>query len=400
MPSPAAPDETTANPGTKGVREVGFLFLGGRHQMLHIAPVAAALAEATGGRCAARLFVGSAEDGRALSEVLGSLGMRSASEQLRVPRVLEMLAPAWSSTAPLKAPRLIFNLRALRGVDALVVAERTSTILKRLPGRRPTLIHIPHGAGDGGKGFERRIKLFDYVITAGAKDRDRMVGEGLVAPERCFVSGYVKLGAIRRMRAGEQPPRLFASDRPIVLYNPHFNAELGSWRRFSRSVVSAILEETDANLVIAPHVRLRERLEREDQAWLRGIAQDPRILVDLGSPRSSDMTYTLAADVYLGDVSSQVYEFVHRPRPCVFLNATGRDQTGNPDFAFWRFGEVVNEPDQVGVAVARAKGRHAGFAEAQRTGALEALGPPDADPAARAAQIIGAIVERTERRTR
>ena len=32
------------------------------------------------------------------------------------------------------------------------------------------------------------------------------------------------------------------------------------------------------------------------------------------------MAYTQRADIYLGDVSSQVYEFLLNPRPCVFLN--------------------------------------------------------------------------------
>ena len=32
------------------------------------------------------------------------------------------------------------------------------------------------------------------------------------------------------------------------------------------------------------------------------------------------MTYTKQADIYLGDVSSQVYEFMLKPRPCIFFN--------------------------------------------------------------------------------
>ena len=380
--------------GTPGSYEVGFLFLGGQHQMLHIAPVAAALAEASDGRCVARVFVGSLSDERALSAILASLGLRVPIERLRLPWPLELVAPTRLSTAQLKAPRLVSNLRTLRSVDALVVAERTSTVLKRLPGRCPPLIHIPHGAGDRAKGFERRIKLFDYVIVAGPKDRDRMIKEGLVTPDRCFVSGYIKLGAIRKLRSSQNVPRLFGDDRPIVLYNPHFSPELSSWRSFSRPLVQAVLNETDANLIIAPHVRLRSSLDQEDHRWLEDLQSNPRVLIDLGSPRSSDMTYTMAADVYVGDVSSQVYEFIHRPRACVFLNATDSDQEGNPDFAFWRFGEVVNDPHLFGTAIARAIDRLGEFAEVQRSGALEALGSPDSDPGYRAARIISGIVSK------
>ena len=43
-----------------------------------------------------------------------------------------------------------------------------------------------------------------------------------------------------------------------------------------------------------------------------------KIRVDLGSPASTDMRYTLPSDVYLGDASSQVYEFLIKPRHCIF----------------------------------------------------------------------------------
>src|SRR3546814_2965461 len=49
--------------------------------------------------------------------------------------------------------------------------------------------------------------------------------------------------------------------------------------------------------------------------------------IDLGSERSIDMSYTGSADLYLGDVSSQVAEYLYRPRPCVFLNAQGVDRS-------------------------------------------------------------------------
>jgi len=383
------------------VREIGFLFIGGEHQMLHIAPVAAALADATNGRCAPRLFVGPAGDKRVLANLLGSLGMKADIERLRLPVPIERLAAAGNFNSSLKLPRLVWNLRTLRRLDGLVVAERTSTFLKRVPGYCPPLVHIPHGAGDRAIGFEKRVKLFDYVIAAGPKDRERMIEDSLVSAACCFVSGYVKLGAIRKLRAAENAPPLFGNGRPIVLYNPHFSKKLSSWWRFAPSVVRAVLEETDANLIVAPHVRMLETLRAENYAWLDGFNGEGRLLVDLGSPQSSDMTYTLAADIYVGDVSSQAYEFIHQPRPCVFLNATGRDQTNNRDFAHWRFGEVVSEPNKIGAAITRAASRHVEFAETQRTEALRALGGLEGSPAVRAAQIVGDIVSlKASRRSR
>ena len=70
------------------------------------------------------------------------------------------------------------------------------------------------------------------------------------------------------------------------------------------------------------------------------------MIVDLGSERSLDMTYALVADIYAGDVSSQVYEFLATPKPCVFLNAHGLRWKDNPDFPNWDLGDVAEIPAQ------------------------------------------------------
>src|SRR5690606_13806940 len=129
---------------------------------------------------------------------------------------------------------------------------------------------------------------------------------GLLPPDRCHACGYVKLSAVRRLRQGA--PALFANDRPTVLYNPHFHPRLSSWKH-ARSVIAAIRDSGLFNLIVAPHVRLFAASDRRQRAEWEELAVPDQVLVDLGSPRSMDMTYTLAADLYLGDVSSQVYEF-------------------------------------------------------------------------------------------
>ena len=64
------------------------------------------------------------------------------------------------------------------------------------------------------------------------------------------------------------------------------------------------------------------------------------------------MTYTRAADIYLGDVSSQVYEFIYyRRRPCVFLNPNLLDQS---TMNFWRFGPVTNTVSELDNTIAYA----------------------------------------------
>src|SRR3546814_16391226 len=75
------------------------------------------------------------------------------------------------------------------------------------------------------------------------------------------------------------------------------------------------------NLIFAPHVRLFDPPAAECYAQFERYRKLPHMHIDLGSERSIDMSYTGSADLYLGDVSSQVAEYLYRPRPCVFLNA-------------------------------------------------------------------------------
>src|SRR3546814_20598171 len=79
-----------------------------------------------------------------------------------------------------------------------------------------------------------------------------------------------------------------------------------------------------------------------------------------------DGSYTAAADIYLGDTSSQVVEFLMQPRPCVFLDPLGVDWHDDPSYAMWAAGEVVTDIDVLDAALARAAALHGGFEAAQR----------------------------------
>src|SRR3546814_19013401 len=62
------------------------------------------------------------------------------------------------------------------------------------------------------------------------------------------------------------------------------------------------------NLIFAPHVRLFDPPAAECYAQFERYRKLPHMHIDLGSERSIDMSYTGSADLYLGDVSSQVAE--------------------------------------------------------------------------------------------
>jgi hypothetical protein len=77
------------------------------------------------------------------------------------------------------------------------------------------------------------------------------------------------------------------------------------------------------------------------------------------------MTYTEQASVYVGDVSSQVYEFLRRPRPCIFLNLDRIAWQGNENYAHWMLGQVVDRIEDLAPALARAQAIQPTFEAAQ-----------------------------------
>ena len=347
---------------------IGFLFNHDQvHQVAHSLPIALAMARngvdaeivvaTTNARLTAeviRLGGGLIGDGIRLVE------LRLTSARTRM--LASLLDPLLSA-----AKLLIYgdNLDFFRSLDLLVVAEKASLILKTRYGLDGlAIVHTRHGAGDRAIGFDKASAGFDHVLVSGPKIRDRLVQEAKVDPGKISVVGYPKFD-LAPPRGGIQPAP--SERRPVVLYNPHASPHLSSWYGAGRRVLDWFAEHDEYQLIFAPHVMLFERpfvlsidrlrLDRAgriDERYLRA----PNIQIDLGSRASTTMTYTDRADIYLGDASSQVYEFLRRPRPCVFLNTHRIAWRRDPNFAHWRAGPVIEDPAELGAALSAAREDH------------------------------------------
>ena len=386
------PAQAAAQPHRDNPTRIAFSFIGGAHQFWHAVPVAAALSQIPD--VAITCFVVDAEDAAIMAEML--LGLHSGKVSIVVmtlPRVLQgLLTLRWRrERSPLKIIRLAWWSRVIAQFDVIVAVERTSVLLKWLSSSTPPMVHIPHGAGDGERGYDRRIRKFDYVLVAGEKDRDRFIELGLARADRIWVSGYVKLAGMRRLH--QTRPRFFDNDRPTIVYNPHFSQALGSWRVIGREVIAAIAADGRYNLIFAPHVRLMENASAPERHELEALARTGSVLIDLGSSRSTDMSYTAVADLYLGDVSSQVYEFCSDPRPCVFINAHGIAWRDDPHYAMWAFGEVIERVEQLVPALAAAFAAPAAFSGVQRKAVRRSFGDASLDAAQVAADRLVQIAK-------
>ncbi len=265
---------------------------------------------------------------------------------------------------PLKKLAMLVNRQYFRGFDAIATPERTSLFLRRIGVTRPRLIWTRHGAGDREVGFSRNVRQFDFVLMAGRRIEQRLLDANLIRPGAYSTGVYAKFDWLQQSL--DSGTRLFDNTRPTVLYNPHFSPELSSWPRLGMQVLEHFARSERYNLIFAPHVRLFDPPRPSRYKPFAEFMRLPHLRIDLGSERSIDMSYTRAADLYLGDVSSQVAEFVHRPRPCLFLNPNGHGWRGDPNFAFWNLGPVTRAVDQLEAQIDGAFASHASYEDAQR----------------------------------
>ena len=371
---------------------IGFLFNhDGIHQIAHTVPIVAMLA-ADG--IDVEVMTSTPEQ----EEIVR--GLLPANTKARFTSLeLGPLARAIDGIAGLFAPFrrvaiLRQNLDRFAALDALVVPETTSALLKdRFGLAKLKLIYLPHGAGDRSIGFRDVTRSFDLVLLSGRKVRDRMLASGIIGPENHAIVGYPKFDAV----GPRHVPRFFENDRPTILYNPHFDPLLSSWYKMGEQVLDWFARQDRYNLIFAPHVmlfkrRLHASVEHRQMRIRRALPTRfmnlPHIRIDTGSTCSIDMSYTRAADIYLGDVSSQIYEWILRPRPAIFLNSHRAQWNGNPNYSHWKLGEVLDDVAELQAALERAEASPHRFAEQQAIARDDTFSLSDVPSGRRAADAI------------
>lgn len=370
------------------------------HQLAHSLPIALELAAS--GQHEVVLATGSERLEQRLRELAGPALERMGLVRLDLRSGLSRLATgALERIVPARKILLYRdNLDFFRGFDALVVSEKTSLLLKTRYGLdRLKIIHTRHGAGDRAIGFGKESARFDLVLVSGPKIARRLEAEAGVDPARIRIVGYPKFDLF----ADHRIPNPFPDpSRPIVLYTPHPSPRLSSYYRMGPRVLAELAASERYNVIFAPHVMLFQRrytitiappaIERVppiDPA----VEACPHIVVDRGSPAATDMSYTNLADIYCGDVSSQIYEFLLRPRPCLHLNAHGVEWQGNPDYAHWQTGPVVGPEANIVEALDRAVPTHPQYAARQQELFADTFSTGAQSAAIRAAAAVTSFME-------
>lgn len=362
--SPAKPTRPT---------RIGFLFNHDQlHQIAHSAPVAFAMS-----RLEPELEVTLLATSQAQLDYLIRLSCTCSASNcrfqlLKLNPALAFVASVLDAIMPYRRVAMLLSNRTLfEALDVLVVPEKTSLMLRTQFGLKGLkFVYTSHGGGDRAVGFDKHSDQFDLCFMSGPKILDRLRRAGLVREGAYAIIGYPKFD----LHVGPPARKLFDNDRPTVLYNPHFSPQLSSWYDQGREVLEYFHQSKKYNLIFAPHVMLFSKAVhiatkplniKKPGAISERYRHCPHMLIDIGSERSVDMSYTRSADLYLGDVSSQVYEFLHRPRPCLFLNTHRASWRDDENYAHWQAGPVTSDLGYLDAALELAFSTHEDYRRRQ-----------------------------------
>ncbi|MDO6461217.1 hypothetical protein Q4485_10960 [Granulosicoccaceae sp. 1_MG-2023] len=332
--------------------KVAFVYFDEIHHVFHSASIALALSAELGSGHSVDLLTIS-DDCEAL---LKRMCAQSPAHHCRVRR-LAMPLPhrLWGHYRrrfPRKSRTLKKHAALLGQYDAIVGTDMSTAKLQRYLGdKTPLLVSTKHGAGDRAYGYREDLRLYSLILASGPKVKRRVEAVGLPPGSECHISGYAKFDT--NIRTYNRKEELFpqTAERKTVVYNPHFATHLSSWQHFGEQIMDYFAASTRYNLIFAPHIMLFD--PRHGNHIHTRWKNLPHVHIDTGSLASSDMSYTRLADAYIGDVSSQVYEFMITPRPCIFLNAHGVDWAGDINYRSWQGGSVIERGDDVATQLER-----------------------------------------------
>ncbi len=243
--------------------------------------------------------------------------------------------PSPSDTMPKIAPYL-------RSVDGIVATSHsTVTSAKKYGITNPKLIYQYHGCGDRKYGFEPNLGNYDLLLLPGAYHQQRLHDSGVLDKKNTAIVGWPKLDYPVDVTGLKQ--QLFPNDNPIILYTPHWSPKLSSFEAWCRPLMDYFKANKEYNFLFAPHIQLKHWKNKYNYDLNFDDYKVENIHIDLGSEAGVNSSYLRIANIYMGDVSSQIYEWIAlNPRPCIFTNAHGIQWEDDINYRHWRYGPVMN----------------------------------------------------------
>jgi hypothetical protein len=317
---------------------VGFCFLSHKAHVRHQLPIALKLAEESGYQV--ELLVTTNDVYDEIMRVAPNLEQSKCNIQfLKGTTVKTLIGSIKKRSYPNIKNVVKANKRIFLSYDALVTPHSNlNDVMDLDKNRRIKYICTFHGAGDNHIGFDQKFAKYDLLLAPGEDVAARLKAEGIYHHDNHLeIIGYVKFDTVSKTNS-----KIFDNNNPVILYNPHYMKGLTSWAQFGDAVLEYFAANTQYNLIFAPHLKL---FEKGVPSYIADYNQYPNIHVDCESDKLVDCTYTKQADVYLGDGSSQVYEFLYfKKSPVIFLNtSTVQDWKSDPNYLMWHLGCVIQD---------------------------------------------------------
>lgn len=319
-------------------KKIAILFLDEIHHINHFVTIAIALSETS----SVSILTYPGKHTYLYKKLSRLNGAQVTIEQLKT-------APFRALTDQLKGrstPRKGFWIKKnkkyiLNNFDAIIFTDffHRYFVEARGEAKAPKFIKITHGTPGRGYSLKSQQLDFDLQLLPGKNYLKLLKKNDLLAQHHALV-GYPKIDAVPDV----SNVSLFPNQKKVVLYNPHFSPPLSSWHTQGIQILDYFYNQQEYNLIFAPHINLFNKVGGDTFHSIPDkYFHCPAIHIDLGSEKSVDMIYINKADIYLGDVSSQVYEFIINPRPCIFINAEKVDFIEDPKFRFWQCGDVIED---------------------------------------------------------
>lgn len=182
-------------------------------------------------------------------------------------------------------------------------------------------------------------KAVDLILSPGVSTNKYM--NCIDAP----IVGSIKLQEIQKQNNKDvNEIEIFKNNRKTVFFNPHFNKKIGaySWYKFGFDILDFFKKSKDFNLIFAPHINLKDniQLDRLEQYY-----KYDNIHIDIDSDRLTNLFYGKYTDIYLGDVSSQLFEFIAlKPRRCILFEL---DNPSEENLFSYEMCELVSDIDSL-----------------------------------------------------
>ncbi|MEA1972498.1 MAG: hypothetical protein U9N34_04285 [Candidatus Cloacimonadota bacterium] len=240
-----------------------------------------------------------------------------------------------------------FAKKYLIGASAIVATSHaTARSSKKINITKPKFIYQYHGCGDRKYGFDPKFKDFDFMLLPGNYHLKRLLEENVIKKEQTKIIGWPKMDY--PILTKEVKKKLFKNNRPIVLYNPHWKPSLSSYHIWAEKILTFFSKSSKYNLIFAPHIQIKHWQVKYKYNIDYDRFKSDNIHIDFGSNQSVNGTYQKIGDIYMGDVSSMIYEFIaYKERPCVLLNAHKVSWENDANYRFWQYGPVVDHIEEL-----------------------------------------------------